>query len=47
MKKNSKTNHTFFLKVKYLDIKTGYPWIAIIHEKDGEILALGQVISWH
>lgn len=36
MKKNSKTNHTFFLKVKYLDIKTGYPWIAIIHEKDGE-----------
>jgi len=35
-KNNSKKNNVFLLKVKYLDIKTGYPWIAIIHEKDGE-----------
>ncbi len=33
--KNSKTNGIFFLKVKYLDIKTGYPWIVIINEEDG------------
>ncbi len=33
--KNSKTNGIFFLKVKYLDIKTGHPWIVIINEKDG------------
>ena len=35
-KNNSEKNNTFLLKVKYLDIKTGYPWIAIIHEQDGE-----------
>jgi len=35
-KNNSKTEGAFFLKVKYLDIKTGYPWIVIINEKDGE-----------
>lgn len=33
--KNSKTDGIFFLKVKYLDIKTGYPWIVIINEEDG------------
>ncbi len=33
--KNSKTNGIFFLKVKYLDIKTGHPWIVIINEEDG------------
>jgi AMP phosphorylase len=35
-KNNLKKNNSFLLKVKYLDIKTGYPWIAIIHEQDGE-----------
>lgn len=38
-KKNNhkiKTDGIFFLKVKYLDIKTGYPWIVIINEEDGE-----------
>jgi AMP phosphorylase len=35
-KNNLKKNNAFLLKVKYLDIKTGYPWIAIIHEQDGE-----------
>jgi AMP phosphorylase len=35
-KNNLKKNNSFLLKAKYLDIKTGYPWIAIIHEQDGE-----------
>jgi len=35
-KNSSKTKGIFSLKVKHLDIKTGYPWIAIIHEQDGE-----------
>ncbi|MCK4805956.1 MAG: hypothetical protein KAS91_02125, partial [Candidatus Pacebacteria bacterium] len=37
MKNNSKmkTDGIFFLKVKYLDIKTGHPWIVIINEEDG------------
>jgi len=33
--KNSKANGIFFLKAKYLDIKTGHPWIVIINEEDG------------
>lgn len=36
-KESYKINENIFLlKVKYLDIKTGYPWVAIIHEKNGE-----------
>jgi len=27
---------SFFLKAKKIDICTGYPWVAIIHEKDAE-----------
>ncbi|MDD5545379.1 MAG: AMP phosphorylase [Candidatus Pacebacteria bacterium] len=34
MEKNR--NKKFFLKVKYLDITTGYPWIVIINEEDGK-----------
>ncbi len=39
-KNNSRINSTFLLKVKYLDIKTGYPWIAVIHEQDGETFGI-------
>ncbi|MFA5360380.1 MAG: thymidine phosphorylase [Candidatus Paceibacterota bacterium] len=39
-KNNSKINSTFLLKVKYLDIQTGYPWIAVIHEEDGETFGI-------
>jgi len=35
-KDNLKRNGSFFLKVKYLDIKTGHPWIVIINEEDGQ-----------
>jgi AMP phosphorylase len=27
----------FFLKVKYLDIQTGRPWVVLIHEEDGKV----------
>ena len=27
-------SQSFFLRAKILDIKTGYPWIAVVHEKD-------------
>jgi len=27
---------SFFLRAKKLDIKTGYPWIAVMHQKDGQ-----------
>lgn len=47
---NFKTKSSFFLKVKYLDIKTGYPWIAIIHEKDGQRFGIrpgdGLALRW-
>lgn len=33
---NLKRNSGFSLKVKYLDIKTGYPWIVIVHNEDGK-----------
>jgi len=50
MKINSKTKGTFFLKVKYLDIKTGYPWIVIINEEDGKRIGIRAgdelVVSW-
>ena len=50
MKNNSKTKGTFFLKVKYLDIKTGYPWIVIINEEDGKRIGIRAgdelVVSW-
>ena len=35
-KNNLKKNSGFFLKVKYLDIKTGYPWIVIVNNEDGK-----------
>lgn len=38
--KNSKTNGSFSLRVKYLDIKTGHPWIVIISEEDGRRLGI-------
>jgi AMP phosphorylase len=48
--KDSKTNGAFFLKVKYLDIKTGYPWIVIIHEEDGKYFGIRPgdelIVTW-
>ena len=49
-KNNSKTKGIFFLKAKYLDINTGYPWIVIINEEDGERIGIRAgdelVFSW-
>lgn len=48
--KTFKTNGAFFLKVKYLDIKTGHPWIVIIHEEDGKYFGIRPgdelVVKW-
>jgi len=38
--KNHNSSDEFFLRVKNLDISTGYPWIAIINEKDAHHLGI-------
>jgi AMP phosphorylase len=38
--KNSKKNGHFSLKVKYLDIKTGHPWIVIVHNEDAKCFGI-------
>lgn len=35
-KERIQNKEEFFLKVKYLDIQTGHPWIVVIHEEDGK-----------
>ena len=35
-KNNLNTDGSFFLKAKYLDIRTGHPWEVIIHYEDGK-----------
>lgn len=48
--KNSKTNGVFFLKAKYLDIKTGHPWIVIMHDEDSKYFGIRPgdelVVKW-
>jgi len=50
MKNDSKTKGIFFLKVKYLDIKTGYPWIVIVHNEDAKCFGIRPgdelVVKW-
>lgn len=40
---------SFFLRTKKLDIKTGYPWIAVIHEKDSRRYGIraGDELNFH
>ncbi len=35
-KENIQADGEFFLKAKYLDLKTGHPWIVVIHEEDAK-----------
>ncbi|MCD6470918.1 thymidine phosphorylase [bacterium] len=47
MKRNK--GQKFFLRAKSLDIKTGYPWIIVIHEKDCRRYGIvaGDELSFH
>jgi len=33
-------NSNFFLKARYLDIRTGHPWVVVVHEEDGKVLGI-------
>lgn len=36
MKENNQQENSFFLKAKYLDIKTGRPWVVVVSEEDAK-----------
>ncbi len=52
MKEENKINESsFFLKAKYLDIKTGHPWVVVIHEEDAKTYGIRAgdelVLKWN
>ncbi|MGC8880699.1 MAG: thymidine phosphorylase [Minisyncoccia bacterium] len=36
MKENNQQENSFFLKARYLDIKTGHPWVVVVSEEDAK-----------
>lgn len=49
--KNNQQENSFFLKARYLDIKTGHPWVVVIHEEDAKTYGIRAgdelVLKWN
>lgn len=49
--RNNQQENTFFLKARYLDIKTGHPWVVVIHEEDAKTYGIRAgdelVLKWN